>query len=97
MASAPAAPGFALQTTLPEKVGDYGALLSGVKLTGAARTEGVVTVRARPTPSFSAEALTWRAPAGTLSLSGDGALGGGQGSAQDGGQGGAGALNVQGL
>ena len=75
VARAPAAPGFALQTTLPEKPGDYGALQNGVKLTGVERTEGTVSLRARPTPGFSADDLVWHAPAGTLSLSGSGGLG----------------------
>lgn len=75
VASAPAAPGLALRTTLPDKLSDYGALLDGVQLTGVGRTEGTLSLRARPTVGFAAEALAWRAPAGTLSLTGSGSLG----------------------
>ena len=74
--SAPAAPGFALRTTLPEALGEYAALADGVTFGGAERTRGSLTVNVRPNLGVSAQELQWRTAAGNLTVSGTGTLAG---------------------
>ncbi len=71
--SAPAAPGLVFRTTLPAALSEYAALPDGVTFWGVEQTSGSLTLRARPTPQLSAQALQWRTAAGSLTLSGTGA------------------------
>ena len=71
---APAAPGFALRTTLPAGLDEYAALLDGVTFRGAEQTSGSLTLRARPELRLSARALRWRTAEGSLTFSGTGTL-----------------------